>query len=121
MSAITKLPDGSAFFTATIMSREEAVKLPFNDRPICFRISSEMYHAIFQAVGTASMCWTPRPRTEVFDASEAEKIATDLCFIAAEERENAILKATKVIEHFFGGNPPDGLVNVVLAVSEGRL
>ena len=36
---ISKLPDGSAFFTATIMSKEEAMKLPLKERPLCFRIS----------------------------------------------------------------------------------
>jgi len=28
---ITKLPDGSAFFTTTIMSKEEAMKLPLKN------------------------------------------------------------------------------------------
>lgn len=42
-SNITNLPDGSAFFTADIMSKEEAMHLPLKERPICFRISSEMY------------------------------------------------------------------------------
>ena len=62
MSKITKLPDGSAFCTATIMPREEAMKLPLKKRQICFRISSEMYHAVFEAIGGASMCWKPETR-----------------------------------------------------------
>ncbi len=87
---ITKLPDGSAFFTATIMSKEEAMALPLAQRPICYRISSEMYHAVFEAVGAASMCWQPRPGKEVFDTSEAEKVAIDLCFKIANEIESRL-------------------------------
>lgn len=84
---MTELPDGSGCFTATIMSHEEAMSLPLKDRPLNHRISSEMYHAVFEAVGAASMCWQPKPSTEVFDSSAAEKIAVDLCFKIAEELE----------------------------------
>ena len=86
-SKITKLPDGSAFFTATIMSKEEAMKLPPNKRPICFRISEEMYTAVFQSIGAASMCWEPRPGKQVFASEQASQIAVDLCFKIAEELE----------------------------------
>lgn len=48
MSKTTLLPDGSAFATATIMSKEEAMALPVEKRPICFRISPEMYNAVFE-------------------------------------------------------------------------
>jgi len=85
MSELVKLPDGSAFFTANVMSKEEAMALPVKERPLCFRISSEMYHAVFEAIGQASMCWNPRPSNEVFSSEEASKIATDLCFKIAEE------------------------------------
>lgn len=87
-SKITKLPDGSAFFTATIMSKEEAMKLPVVKRPICFRISSKMYHAVFEAIGAASMCWKPIPGKQVFSSEEASKIALDLCFAIADEVES---------------------------------
>lgn len=87
MSEITKLPDGSAFFTAEIMSKEEAMALPLEQRPICFRISSEMYHAVFEAIGAASMCWIPLPSTQEYDSSRASKIAVELCFKIAEELE----------------------------------
>jgi hypothetical protein len=92
------LPDGSSFFTAEIMSKEEAMKLPVEKRPICFRISSEMYHAVFEAVGAASMCWNPRPSNEVFSSEEASKIAVDLCFKIAHEVEKvkADLEAEKM-------------------------
>jgi len=83
----TVLPDGSGFSAATIMSKEEALALPLKDRPICFRISSEMYHAVFEAIGQASMCWKPRPGSEVFASEEASKIALDLCFKIADELE----------------------------------
>jgi hypothetical protein len=87
MSKVTKLPDGSAFCTATIMSKKEAMKLPLKKRPICFRISSEMYHAVFESIGAASMCWKPRPGKEAFASEEASKIALDLCFKIANELE----------------------------------
>lgn len=87
MSKVTKLPDGSAFCTATIMSKAEAMKLPLKKRPICFRISSEMYHAVWEAIGAASMCWKPRPSKEVFASEEASQIAMDLCFKIANELE----------------------------------
>jgi len=81
------LPDGSAFFVSDVMSKEEAMKLPVNKRPICFRISNEMYTAVFEAIGAASMCWKPRPRKQVFDSEKAADIAADLCFRIAEELE----------------------------------
>jgi hypothetical protein len=86
--SITKLPDGSAFFTATVMSREEAMALPLKDRPLNYRISSEMYHAVFEAIGEASGCWVDgKIPTGVFDSDRASKIATDLCFKIANELE----------------------------------
>jgi len=87
MSKVTKLPDGSAFCTATIMSKKEAMKIPLKKRPICFRISSEMYHAVFEAIGEASMCWNPRPSKEVFASEEASDVALRLCFKIADELE----------------------------------
>ena len=83
---ITELPDGSGCFTATILSKEEAMALPLNQRPLCYRISGEIYHAVFEAVGQASMCWDPIP-SGVFDASAAEKLAVSLCFKIADEIE----------------------------------
>lgn len=61
--------------------------LPLKERPLCFRISSEMYTAVFEAIGAASMCWKPRPGNEVFASEEASKIAVDLCFKIANELE----------------------------------
>ena len=86
-SEITKLPDGSAFFTADIMSEAEAMALPLEKRPICYRISSEMYHAVYEAIGAASMCWNPRPSNEVFDSERASYLAINLCFKIANEVE----------------------------------
>jgi len=86
-SKVTKLPDGSAFWTADIMSKAEAMTLPLEKRPICYRISSEMYHAVYESIGAASMCWNPRPVNEVFDSEAASNIAIDLCFKIANEIE----------------------------------
>lgn len=82
----TRLPDGSAFSTQTIMSAHEAFQLPLKDRPLCYRISSELYHAVFEAVGAASMQWNPRPEG-VFDSEGASKVAVELCFKIADELE----------------------------------
>ena len=87
MSKVTRLPDGSAFCTATIMSKKEAMKLPLKKRPICFRISSEMYHAVFEAIGEASMCWKPLPGKQIFQPEQASDVAVRLCFKIADELE----------------------------------
>jgi hypothetical protein len=82
---MTELPDGSGCCTATILSHEEAMALPLSKRPLNYRLPGDLYHAVFEAVGAASMCWDPRPSNQVFDSSAAEKVAMDLCFkIAAE-------------------------------------
>jgi hypothetical protein len=86
----TKLPDGSGFFTSEVLSREEVLALPIEKRPLNHRISSELYHAVFEAIGAASMAWEPRPGKEAFNANEASRIAVDLCFKIAEEMEKNI-------------------------------
>lgn len=83
---MTELPDGSGCFTATIMSKEEAMALPLKERPLNYRISSEMYHAAFEAIGEASMCWRPIP-SGVFLSEKASAVAVRLCFKIAEELE----------------------------------
>lgn len=80
------LPDGSSFFVQTVMSREEAMRLPPNKRPLCHRVSSAIYHAVFEAVGAASLCWNPRPAGQ-FDAEQASKFSTDCLFKIAEDLE----------------------------------
>jgi hypothetical protein len=97
-SAPIRLPDGSAFFTADIMSKAEAMKLPPPERPLCFRISSNLYHAVWEAIGEASLCWQPKPSTHFFDTSRASQIATDLCFKIAEELESLQQRIEK-LEH----------------------
>ena len=72
------------------LSWEEAMALPLKDRPVRFRISDELYHAVFEAVGTASVCWIPGTGDAVFDSAEAEKVALRLCLKIAEELEAAI-------------------------------
>lgn len=69
------------------MSREEAMALPLHKRPLCFRISGEIYTAVFEAIGAASMCWKPTLGDHVFQSEQASKIAVDLCFKIAEELE----------------------------------
>lgn len=81
------LPDGSSYFVSEVMSKEEALALPLEDRPLCFRLPSKIYHDVFEAVGAASMCWQPRPTTEVFNPDEATRVAVALCFKIAAELE----------------------------------
>ena len=84
-SEITKLPDGSAFFTATVLTKEEAMKLPPKERPLCFRIPNELYTAVFESIGEASMCWSPLPGDQVFASEKASDVAVKLCFKIADE------------------------------------
>lgn len=60
--------------------------LPPKQRPLNKRISSKMYHDVFETVGAASLCWEPKP-TGVFDSEKASKFAVDLCFNLADEVE----------------------------------
>jgi len=73
-------------FAATIMSKEEALTLPPKERPLCFRLPSKIYHDIFETVGSASLCWNPKPEG-VFDTEQAGKFAVELGFKVAEELE----------------------------------
>lgn len=73
--------------TALIMSRDEALALPPEKRPLCYRVPSKIYHDVFEAVGAASLCWHPKPSTEVFDTNEASNVAVNLCFKIAAELE----------------------------------
>jgi len=99
---MTELPDGSGCFTATILSEEEAMALPIKQRPLNHRISSEMYHAVFESIGHASTTWNTGAGNEVFDSEAAAKIAVDLCFKIANEAEKwRELSATEVC----AGNP----------------
>lgn len=94
---MTQLPDGSGCFTATILSEDEAMALPIKERPLNHRISGEIYHAVFEAVGEASTTWKTEMGNEVFNATAAEKIAVDLCFKIAKEVEQwRELSATEV-------------------------
>lgn len=82
--------------TAAIMSESEALALPLAERPLCYRISSEMYHAVFEAIGEASMCWNPKPSNEVFDSERASNVAVRLCLKIAEDIEKLPQPPTKL-------------------------
>lgn len=73
--------------TAIIMTEAEAMALPQSKRPLCFRIPSAIYTAVWEYVGAASMCWEPRPGNQVFAAEEASNVAVNLCFKIADELE----------------------------------
>lgn len=82
------LPDGSACFTTTILSDEEVKLLPLKERPLNSRLSSSLYHAVFEAIGEASTTWTESCGNKVFNSEKAAQIATKLCFKIAEEIES---------------------------------
>jgi hypothetical protein len=82
------LSDGSAFFTTTILSDEEIKLLPLKERPLNHRISSNLYHAVFEAIGEASTTWKSECGNRIFNAEKAAQIATKLCCKIADELEN---------------------------------
>ena len=71
--------------TTIIMSKEEAMALPLNKRPLCYRISNEMYLSVWDAVGQATGCGN----NTVHDAEKASDIAVKLMFKIAEEIEKS--------------------------------
>jgi len=83
----TVLPDGSGFSVSTVMSEDEAMALPLEKRPICFRLSSKMYHKVWESIGAASMTFNAEAGNKVFNTEQASKIAVDLLFAIADEVE----------------------------------
>jgi hypothetical protein len=49
------------------------------------RMSEELFSSVFQAVGTASMCWSNINGAGTFNTKEAGEIAFELCHIIADE------------------------------------
>lgn len=68
------------------MSHEEAMALPLAERPLNYRLSSAIYHAVFEHIGEATLCWEPKP-TGVFHSAQASDVAVRLCFKIAEDNE----------------------------------
>jgi hypothetical protein len=71
----------------TIMSKEEAMAQPLKKRPIAHRISSEIYHAVWEHIGAASGCYDPQPAEGTFKPEHASQVAVKMCFAIAEEIE----------------------------------
>lgn len=78
-----------------IISKEEAMALPAKDRPICFRISSEMYSAAWEFVGITTRCYNPQPPDKSFLSDQASDVVIKLCFKIAEEVEKQKLNEWK--------------------------
>jgi hypothetical protein len=76
-------------FAMTILNKEEAMKLPPRERPLCYRLPEPIFNAIHQAIGEASMCWKPRPGKEVFNSEQASKVAFELCHVVADALDEA--------------------------------
>lgn len=73
----------------TIFSREEAMAMPASERPLNFRLPSDIFHRIHEDIGAASMCWNPKPSKQIFDSERASKIAFDLCHFIADKLDEA--------------------------------
>ncbi len=54
-----------------------------------YDISPALVTAVYEAMGTASMCWLPRPGDCVFQSEEAIKVAQGLLAKIAEELTTA--------------------------------
>lgn len=63
--------------------------LPPQQRPLNCRLPGHVYHKIFETVGSASMCWRPKPSSEVFDSDLAAKFAVELGFCVADALDAA--------------------------------
>jgi hypothetical protein len=77
--------------TAIIYSKEEALAMEPQNRPMNYRVPSKIYHDAFEFAGSASMCWKPIP-SGVFSSEEAEKFTIDFLFKVAAELEKGGLK-----------------------------
>lgn len=42
------------------------------------KLNEKQKELITEAIGTASMCWNPRPGNQVFDSTEAVKVRNQL-------------------------------------------
>lgn len=62
--------------------------LPPRERPLNFRISSELYHSVFDSVGEASACWKPEPGNQLFNSEKAADVAVRLCLKIADEMDD---------------------------------
>ena len=118
---VTKLPDGSAFCTTTILSEAEAMALPVSQRPLNYRIPGDLYHATFDAVGAASMCWKPSPSFEVFDSEEASEVALKLCFKIAEALEKKDVEIARLADESNSLSDQITDLNMEIKALKGRL
>ena len=76
--------------TAVILSQDEIAQLPQAKRPLNFRISSRIYHAVWEHIGAASLHPSPE---------HIEKEAIDLCFKIAEELERLNIDPRRINEN----------------------
>ena len=98
---MTKLPDGPGCFTATILSHDEVMALPAKESPLNYRMSSELYHAVFEAIGEASMCWESIP-VAMFESDKASNIAVRLCLKICDETDQLKAEVARLREALRG-------------------
>lgn len=71
------------------MKEERVFKVSEVQQALSERIPEELFNAVHQAVGHASMCWTNTDSAGTFDALQAGNIAFELCHKIADEIEAA--------------------------------
>ena len=52
------------------------------EKPLSESVPADVYTAVWQAVGAASMCWAETP-TSIFDTTRAEAVAVNLLHVIA--------------------------------------
>jgi hypothetical protein len=77
-----------------IITREEAMRLPVQERPLCYRISEEIYMAVWDAVGQATQCYNNPPPDSELLPEKVSKLVVTLCFKIAEELEKVRAEAS---------------------------
>ena len=63
-----------------------------------------LQNKVFEALGAASICWNPRPSTNVFESTEAEKIGKELM----EQIESDVPNAIKVLQKELAKDKKEG-------------
>lgn len=57
------------------------------------KLTKEQEYMIMAAIGQASMCWNPRPNSEVFNSEEAVEIVKELIKALNDSMECSVCKS----------------------------
>lgn len=64
--------------------------------PLKERLAKAIIERIHEDIGTASMCWNPRPGKQIFDSESAGAVALNLCNFIADKLEEARKEANLI-------------------------